>query len=524
MPRLLLVDDNPSIHKIAETLLGSSPIELVCVGSASEAMMLLDSGERFDIALLDTAMPGMDGWELLARMRKHPDSAFIPIAMMAGVLDTVDPEKLKHAPIQGFIKKPIELRELAERVQQLLATPVTLGEPEETEGDPTVLSPFATVPGTKIKSLPEFRGITDGPPTEAIGVPESQGLEIIGGVGSEGGEDDLLLLTPEDFWFEEAPMEVGSDDFLLAQATAQALAKAQDQPSLTLAAPMDATLDLEELDLEALKDLPNEEPSQAVLAPFETTAADDFSVPEPSNEAFLETTEEPMSQEELADDRRPAAQASTASGISINTGELLESAYEEETLAIPGLAFRAQALSAQAPVLTDSPAREFLTEDNPAQELSDLGDLSGLEDFKSESTIVESPDSAAVSAFESQPQPNEAQDDMGFPSAAAYALPVAAMAFPAMAAFPAAGPEPSIPSIPVAPNVPTPVLGAPAESAPVRLAEGATDDAAKLVQALMSDPVMMDALARAVVAKLGDQALREIAWELMPELAEKLPR
>ncbi len=35
---------------------------------------------------------------------------------------------------------------------------------------------------------------------------------------------------------------------------------------------------------------------------------------------------------------------------------------------------------------------------------------------------------------------------------------------------------------------------------------------------------MMDALAKAVVARLGDQALREIAWEVMPELAERLPR
>ena len=34
----------------------------------------------------------------------------------------------------------------------------------------------------------------------------------------------------------------------------------------------------------------------------------------------------------------------------------------------------------------------------------------------------------------------------------------------------------------------------------------------------------MDRLAKAVVARLGDQALREIAWEIMPELAERLRR
>ena len=46
----------------------------------------------------------------------------------------------------------------------------------------------------------------------------------------------------------------------------------------------------------------------------------------------------------------------------------------------------------------------------------------------------------------------------------------------------------------------------------------------ELLEAMMADPVLMDALSKAVVARLGDQVLREIAWEVMPELAERLPR
>ncbi|HEY3272027.1 MAG TPA: hypothetical protein VGJ89_12540 [Geothrix sp.] len=44
------------------------------------------------------------------------------------------------------------------------------------------------------------------------------------------------------------------------------------------------------------------------------------------------------------------------------------------------------------------------------------------------------------------------------------------------------------------------------------------------VQALLADPVLMDALVKAVVARMGDQVVREIAWEVMPELAGKLQR
>jgi CheY-like chemotaxis protein len=124
MPRLLLVDDNPSIHKIAETLLAASDVQLISCDSGAQAMALVNLGDRFDVALLDTSMLGMDGWTLLQQLREHKATAQMPVAMMAGVLDIVDPEKLRLAPIQGFLKKPVELRDLGDRVRRLMETPV----------------------------------------------------------------------------------------------------------------------------------------------------------------------------------------------------------------------------------------------------------------------------------------------------------------------------------------------------------------------------------------------------------------
>jgi len=50
------------------------------------------------------------------------------------------------------------------------------------------------------------------------------------------------------------------------------------------------------------------------------------------------------------------------------------------------------------------------------------------------------------------------------------------------------------------------------------------DQAQALVQALLADPVLVDALVKAVVARMGDQVIREIAWEVMPDLAGRLQR
>ncbi|HWQ09750.1 MAG TPA: hypothetical protein VN436_11595, partial [Holophaga sp.] len=77
--------------------------------------------------------------------------------------------------------------------------------------------------------------------------------------------------------------------------------------------------------------------------------------------------------------------------------------------------------------------------------------------------------------------------------------------------------------------IPVPEIEAPAaesapEAIPAQAAPAPAVGTRELLDALMADPGAMDALAKAVVARLGDQVLREIAWEVMPELAERLPR
>ena len=227
MPRLLLVDDNPSIHRIAESLLAHTDVVLVCVSSAPEALDLLGQGERFDAALVDTSMPGMDGWSLLERLRALPETARMPIALMAGVLDSIDPNRLARAPIQGFLKKPIELRELAERVLALAATPVAEPPPP-----------------------------SEAPATPAAGVVEPLTEEL------PSAEDDVLVLAEEDLWPEEtaAVPEAAPEVVLdLEELDLEILEGDLAEPALVAMAtgpefPSDALVgELEDLDLEVLE-------------------------------------------------------------------------------------------------------------------------------------------------------------------------------------------------------------------------------------------------------------------------------
>ncbi len=414
MPRLLLVDDNPSIHRIAESLLAPTDVELICVDSAAEALDRLERGERFDVALVDTAMPGMDGWTLLARLRATEATARMPIALMAGVLDPVDPSKLAKAPIQGFLKKPIELRELGDRVKALLATPVVVSP-----------SPFSTVPATSARdlvkraeeALPELR-------PEAV-VPF--GSFEVPDLSAPDPEEDLLVLTSEDLWPEDAgPVHLDS----------------------ALAAPVhpDVQLELEELDLDSLQDLtaealPPTEVSEPLLPPFSPEAA-------------------------LAEDDEVLV---TLSGL-----EELETLPADFQMALP----------------EPEPA--------PAVALAEADD-----DFAGLPAAASLLGGAAVAAVAGLVA-HEAGPETPEP---ALAIPASAPVPPVEAEAPAAGGQ-----APAAPGQAVPPSAVPVSS----------EQAQALVQALLADPVLVDALVKAVVARMGDQVVREIAWEVMPDLAGRL--
>lgn len=411
MPRLLLVDDNPSIHRIAESLLAPTDIELTCADSAEDALDRLARGERFDVALVDTAMPGMDGWTLLAKLRTMEATAHLPIALMAGVLDPVDPAKLAKAPVQGFLKKPIELRELGDRVKALLATPVVpMTEP----------SPFSTVPATPVKDLlhsadavlPEFRG------EPLAGSPQETKAEAPSELDS-----DLLVLGFEDLWPEEA------------EAVAPAAGPGPE-----------VELELEELDLESLQGL----------------------------------TEEPLL------DSEPEAMPELGSELELTERDV-EAMPTIESVALPDI-----------------------------QEAESLASMRGVDD-QDAFDVAASADTAFLAELEPEPEPE-----------------------PALAAF---RPEPledddaldlllDEPPAPAADGQSHAVAGQPhQEVAPSPVAAepqvkgtGSHPEAEAMLQALLAEPVLMDALVKALVARMGDQVLREIAWEVMPDLAGRLQR
>jgi CheY-like chemotaxis protein len=438
MPRLLLVDDNPSIHRIAESLLAPTDVELVCVDSAAEALDRFERGEHFDVALVDTVMPGMDGWTLLARLREMDATARLPIALMAGVLDPVDPARLAKAPIQGFLKKPIELRELGDRVRALLASPIAAAEPPAAVIAAPVAqaaTPAMDLARTAEMPMPEFRlDVPSADDSEAL-PPLDLGPDLdLPEPGPSGADEDLLLLTAEDLWPEDVPAEAA--------------------PAVLSSAASDVHLELEELDLESLHELTSE------AAPSE---------PPPVHPVLAAPPELPP-MEAAAPEAEALAAESLASFTDLESFEDLGGGLDLPSLPEP-----------------------------PPAETPTMLPVAGL--------AAAGLAAAAIPMLERHLEPPPA------PVVEAPVIPAPAPALEHLEAVPAESP--------IVSTVETPV---PAASGQAVAALGQASLTPDQIQALLADPALLDALVKAVVARMGDQVVREIAWEVMPDLAGRLQR
>ena len=119
--RVLLVDDEADF---VEALSARMEARGVIVETADRGPVALEKmkAQRFDVVVLDLAMPGMDGIETLSAMREHdPDLQVILLTGRATVQKGIEAMKLGA---MDFLEKPADINLLLERIQQAKAKSV----------------------------------------------------------------------------------------------------------------------------------------------------------------------------------------------------------------------------------------------------------------------------------------------------------------------------------------------------------------------------------------------------------------
>ncbi|UCD74144.1 MAG: diguanylate cyclase [Phycisphaerales bacterium] len=118
-PRLLAIDDSELIHRLLKARLKHEHIE---IHSACSGLQGLEIARTLmpDVILLDIDMPGIDGFEVLRRLRAEPALHDIPVIFISSQSNTMDKVRGLDLGAHDFVTKPFDLTELKARVRSAL--------------------------------------------------------------------------------------------------------------------------------------------------------------------------------------------------------------------------------------------------------------------------------------------------------------------------------------------------------------------------------------------------------------------
>ncbi|MBC2396211.1 response regulator transcription factor [Clostridium tetanomorphum] len=114
--KILVVEDDNDINNMLTNLVRRNGYEAIQAYSGTEAALHLKSTE-FNLVLLDIMIPGMDGKELLTRIRKTMD---MPVIVISARIDKTDKIEMLNMGADDYITKPFDIDELSARINSNL--------------------------------------------------------------------------------------------------------------------------------------------------------------------------------------------------------------------------------------------------------------------------------------------------------------------------------------------------------------------------------------------------------------------
>lgn len=116
MSKVFVIEDELAINKMISMNLSVLGYETVSAYDGKEALARLINGERFDIALLDVMLPGIDGFSLLPQLHERG----IPVIFLTAKGDIESKIKGLTGGAEDYIVKPFEMPELIVRMEKVL--------------------------------------------------------------------------------------------------------------------------------------------------------------------------------------------------------------------------------------------------------------------------------------------------------------------------------------------------------------------------------------------------------------------
>src|SRR5579872_2313700 len=116
--RLLLVDDNPMVLGLLRGAL--TPLAQVTTATDAADALLKAVDDPPDLLVCDYRMPGMDGRQLIEKLRSRPRTAEAAVILVATKTDISEKLSTPDLPLDDFVEKPFFLREATQRIKRVI--------------------------------------------------------------------------------------------------------------------------------------------------------------------------------------------------------------------------------------------------------------------------------------------------------------------------------------------------------------------------------------------------------------------
>lgn len=125
MADILIIEDNAANHELAAYLLRSAGHHILSAWHGEEGIAIAER-ERPQLVLCDLQMPGVDGYQVVRRLKGLADLQGIPIIALTASSMAGDAAKALDAGFDAYMSKPIEPELFVSQVEAFLPAPLRL--------------------------------------------------------------------------------------------------------------------------------------------------------------------------------------------------------------------------------------------------------------------------------------------------------------------------------------------------------------------------------------------------------------
>jgi DNA-binding response OmpR family regulator len=117
---ILVVDDDESVQRTFKRSAERAGYGVQVASNGSDALAIA-AGGKVDLVLLDINMPGIDGRDVLSRLKSNPATSNIPVLIQSARVDQLDRHCVLDLGAVDFLMKPMLTRELLGKIDRAIA-------------------------------------------------------------------------------------------------------------------------------------------------------------------------------------------------------------------------------------------------------------------------------------------------------------------------------------------------------------------------------------------------------------------